>query len=307
MINALDQRNNFLLELIHRALVGGGGGAASNVDITGNSIGLSLEATQQLVLAELQRLANIEIDVDTINLNTDQLETLLAQISAKLPATLGKKTSAQSLAVTLDTNFTQTVKGYYTTVVPINISGVQFNLNDIVVEYSTDLSSGGLPLSYLVNVTTGLNTPNVSLTNSQLNSFRPFTGNFTVPSDLVRESVPFQIETLLGIVGSNTFNINQAQLDNAVYLNNLEKASQCIVRTIADSPAVGDTTYYIGHNNTDFKNNGILPPLNTAVFSIKRVQILANEDVNISWADNARQNYNLVFDDGSQNYLTYSY
>jgi hypothetical protein len=158
---------------------GGGGGPATDVNVLNPSTNYSLETTQQLVLTELQRLANIEIDVDTINLNTDQLETLLAQISAKLPATLGKKASNLSLAVTLDTSFTQTVKDYYIVTTATNISGVAFNLNDIVVEYSTDLSTGGLPLSYLVNVTTGLNTGNVSLSNAQLNCFRPFTNTIT--------------------------------------------------------------------------------------------------------------------------------
>jgi hypothetical protein len=61
MITALEQRNNFLLELIHKAITNG---AASNVNITGDSVGLNKEVTQLQSLTVLQNILSAMTEVN---------------------------------------------------------------------------------------------------------------------------------------------------------------------------------------------------------------------------------------------------
>lgn len=124
-------------------------------------------------------------------------------------------------------------------------------------------------------------------------------GTVTVPANLVREQAPFNIE--------NDIDVLRQEFQTGVYKNNVvEKQSLCVVRVVVDSPAVGDKTTYLGYNNNDYLSGGSVALIDNT-YSIKRVVEFANGDVDMSWADGDRNNYTLIFDDGSQNYLTYGY
>jgi len=54
-----------------------------------------------LVKEVVDALGTLNVDIDTVNVNTDGIETLLTAISGKLPASLGAKTIAAAMAVSI--------------------------------------------------------------------------------------------------------------------------------------------------------------------------------------------------------------
>lgn len=129
--------------------------------------------------------------------------------------------------------------------------------------------------------------------------------NTSVPANLVRESFPNSIEQKTSNIVSNTQLIIDNFNTNGFYTNEREKSTLCIGVKVINSPNIGDTTYYLGYENNDYPLGS--HQLQTATFAIKKVILFADGGFEYFWSNGLRNNYNLIFDDGSQNYLTYTY
>lgn len=122
--------------------------------------------------------------------------------------------------------------------------------------------------------------------------------NTSVPANLVRESSPTIIENKIQTIIDN-FNAN------GFYINEKEKSILCVGRKVTDSPSIGDNTYYLGYENNNYPIGSHL--LENNAFAIKKIILFADGGFEYFWSNGVRNNHNLIFDDGSQNYLTYTY
>ena len=80
----LIHRNNFLLEELARLLSGGGGGAASNVSITGDTVGLNKELTQQQIQTILSNILTKLSDDTQVTQITDGNDTLAIRTNGSI-------------------------------------------------------------------------------------------------------------------------------------------------------------------------------------------------------------------------------
>ena len=202
-------------------------GSSSNVDITGNSVGLATDA------------------------NIDTLETIL---SGLLTIIRNQQTDGTQIAKIRDT------------------AGQELNINP----------DGSINVAGTITA--------------------------SVPTGLVRESIPLRVESTLQSADNRLFTLQEDFVSQGgLYKKQLtEKMSFCVLRKVENSPSIGDTTYYKGYSDNDYLSNG-QPILAGGTFTIERIIEDSNGNVTKSWANANRYVYTLVFDDGSQNYLTYTY
>lgn len=327
----------------------------------GSSASLNQEATQLLVLAELQRLANIEIDVDTINLNTDQLETLLAQILARqadktqftnitdgtdtllinpdgsintsiasLPLPLGSATEATLAALLTELQ----LKADLTETQPVSVTNFPTTQNvNLVSSVELELKNDtGNPL----NVTGTLNVTGVATADNQTNGLQKTQVTDGIDTLAINADGSINtndtklkvIETLYGAnssVGTSqvlfSYNLDgTVNTANYIAIQNLtvETLYQAVqtgnkslskVIVVNNSPLIGDKTTYLGYNLQMINGNTNPPDITENAWVIKKIIERQNGNVDICFANNNtfKDGFTLVFDDGTQNYLTYSY
>ena len=108
-------------------------------------------------------------------------------------------------------------------------------------------------------------------------------------------------------VGTKTF-FDLTIAERKEYFDLVEKA-QAIVITLADTagttPETGATTYYIGYSSAILNRVAVSKALPEWI--IKRVIEREIGETQISFADAESMAFNKIFDDGTQNYLTYAY
>lgn len=296
------------------------GGSTANVDITGNSVGLATGSDISTLQTSLNSSLNsLLIQLNTINGNTDLIETLQTNTNNLLTLTnsyvdgvegllsaLGSNTDNLETLLTalgLNTDDLETLLGIGNTLqttANTSLNNIDFKLANVVSSLSnilTKLSDN----TQTTRITDGTDTLAINPDGS-IN----IQGSVTVPNNLVRESFPTSIEQNTSNIESNTQTIINNFNVNGFYINERDKATRCVGRKVTNSPSIGDVTYYIGHENNDFPINGS-HNLQSNTYAISKIVLFADGGFEYFWSNGQRQSYNLIFDDGSQNYLTYTY
>lgn len=318
------------------------GGSTANVDITGNSVGLATGSDISTLQTSLNSSLNsLLIQLNAINGNTDLIETLQTNTNNLLTltnsyvdgvegllTTLGSNTDNLETLLTalgLNTDNLETLLGIGNTLqttantslnnIDIDTSNIDLKLANVLTSLSnilTKLSDN----TQTTRITDGTDTlainPDGSINTTSTNTIltKEQELNFGAEESIYAYTI-YRTRNINGNIISTSAIINDEPrtmpIEQKFALQQVFKSGVVDTRKVIDNPNVGDTTYYIAYNrnaiNRAVGNVNLADPLH----SIERIITDVNGNTSRRWANNQKYKMDLIFDDGSQNYLTYTY
>lgn len=309
---------NIIIELLRNS-----SGGSSSVDITGNSAGIATGANITTLQNTLNTtLGNLLTQLSAINGNTDLIETLQTNTNNLLTLTnsyvdgveglltaLGNNTdNLETLLATLGLNTDQIESlitagnALLTTIRNQQTDGTQTTKIRDTAGQELNINPDG-SLNVTGNITNGF-------VRKEQESY--FNGGLDVNGDLV----PFgytvyktynNTGTLLSTSSIINDDVRTMPLEQKAALEKLFNVGIVETRVVNNSPAIGDKTTYICYNKHAINTYlGLGINIASNENSIKRIIEFANGDMSIRWARN-KFDMSLVFDNGTQNYLNYTY